>query len=49
MKWKGKSISGKEKPTASPTAMPSSVEKDKGKERSEHCGSTRHNNNLAIT
>ena len=40
-KGKGKSITEKEKPTASP-ATPPATKKDKGKERCEHCGSARH-------
>ena len=41
-KGKGKSVTEKEKLTASPTAMPPSTKKDKEKGRCEHCGSARH-------
>lgn len=40
-KGKGKSITEKEKPTASPTTPPS-TKKDKGKEHCKYCGSARH-------
>ena len=41
-KGKGKSITEKKGPIASPTATPPPAKKDKEKERCEHCGLARH-------
>lgn len=41
-KGKGKSVTEKKEPVASPTATPPSVKKGNGKERCEHCDLARH-------